>query len=317
MGRLCRGGVLGRKHAATILRAVGEFDVIARMLARLRAPSERVVLGPGDDAGVLDWKAEQVVATADLLVEGTHFDRGFSSLADIGYKAIAVNCSDLAAMGACPVAALVSLGVREQDEGPAVYDGIAEAAARFGVDILGGDTVRAERLIISVAALGEAPGPIVGRAGARAGDVLVVTGSLGGAAAALAAFRAGVPIDEEGARRHRRPTARVEEGIALARAGAHAMIDVSDGLVADVGHICSASGVGVEVDVEALRTLAPQGPDGLSFALSGGDDYELLAAIGSDAVPAGATVIGRFDAVPGVRRSDGEQIVLAGWDHFA
>jgi thiamine-monophosphate kinase len=322
----------------------GEFGIIARLTERLRATqagAAGVVLGPGDDAAIVEPAAGRaLLATADLLVEDRHFDLAFSTPADAGYKSLAVNVSDIAAMGGVPRFALVSLGARA-DAGPKLlddlYDGLGEAAAEFGVAVVGGDLVATDRLVVSVALLGEALGDAapVRRDGARPADALVVTGTLGAASAALALFRSPdanarprALLDEfpSLAAAHRRGRARVREGQAAARAGATAMIDVSDGFAADVGHICERSGVGVVLDRAALP-LAPGvreaadalGVDASGFALSGGDDYELAIAIAPERVeelraaiaPVPLTVAGRF-----TRAEDGEELPR-GWDHFA
>ncbi|MFY9588734.1 MAG: thiamine-phosphate kinase, partial [Actinomycetota bacterium] len=173
---------------------LGEFGLIERLLAQLGEPGESVVVGPGDDAAAVEIGGVRGLATADLLLEGVHFEIGLSSPGDVGWKALAANLSDIAAMGGRPRYALVSLGapaatpVGTLEE---IYAGLGRCAQAFAVSVVGGDTVRADRLIVSVAVLGE-PGPagIVTRASAREGDVVCVTGTVGGAAAGLALLRA-------------------------------------------------------------------------------------------------------------------------------
>lgn len=325
---------------------LGEFRLIDRLLASVGGPAEGVVVGPGDDAAAVSFGGARGLATADLLLEGVHFEIGLSSPADVGWKALAANLSDIAAMGGVSRYALISLGappatpVATLEE---IYGGLGECGRAFSVSIVGGDTVRADRLIVSVAVLGE-PGPagIVTRAGAKPGDVICVTGSVGGAAAGLALLRA-VADDESAATllerfpelavAHRRPAPRVREGLAAATSGAAAMIDVSDGLAADIVHIGEASEAGV-----SLRTApVPEGLDevaswlsreAVEFALGGGDDYELAIAIAPDRVgglvanlaPTPVTVVGEI--VEGTQRvlerEDGTTTDLAklGWDHF-
>jgi thiamine-monophosphate kinase len=232
---------------------------------------------------------EGLVVTQDALVEGVHFRLDWISWRDLGWRAAAVNLSDLAASGADPVGLIVSLatpGRTQVEEVIELYEGIAET----GVPVLGGDTVRSELLTLSVTALGRSE-RVPGRGGARPGDVLVVTGPLG---AAGAAFRAG---------RYVRPALRLEEGKRLARV-AHAMLDVSDGLVRDAGHIANRSGVRCTIDVDRVPLAKGATVDDLNF----GEDFELLAATPD---PLGFTVIGRCEEGSGVAG-----LPPGGWDHF-
>jgi thiamine-monophosphate kinase len=236
-----------------------------------------------------------VVVTQDALVEGVHFRLDRISWRDLGFRAAAVNVSDLAASGAAPEALLVTLGVpREANLADVLelYEGIAEA----GVPVRGGDTTRAPQLVLSVTAVGRAE-RVPGRAGARPGDLLVITGPLG---ASGAAFRE---------QRFVRPPLRVEEGRRLAR-HAHAMLDVSDGIARDAGHLARRSGVRCVIELERVPLA-----DGATIAdLGFGEDYELLAAVED----AGAfTVVGRCDQGEGVELLlRGEPHAVAGWDHF-
>ena len=332
------------------LSHLGEFGLIERLVERL-PQGEGVLVGPGDDAAVLAGTGQRMLAAADLLVEGAHFDLAFSFHADVGYKALAVNVSDIAAMGARPRYALVSLGApagSKPKDLESLYDGIAEAAEAFGLSVVGGDTVGAPQLIISVAIVGEPgeAGPVT-RAGAFPGDLLCVTGELGAAAAGLALLRAKKDTRARElltafpglADAHRRGRARVREGLAAAAAGAHAMIDVSDGLAQDVTHICEASGVGVRIDGPALPVApgvaeaedwqAGKGArsDTSLLAVRGGDDYELALALPPDRLeelrdaitPTPLTVIGEFTdartvAIEGLAEAE---FAALGWDHFA
>jgi len=321
------------------LSDLGEFEVIRRLLARL--PAGDLIVPPGDDAAAVTTGA-QTLATADLLVEGRHFDLAFSSSADVGFKALSVNASDIAAMGGRPRYALLSVGAPAATpvallEG--LYDGIGEAALAYAVTIAGGDTVGADEIIVSVALLGEpGAGGVVRRSGAKVGDLLCVTGELGGAAAGLSLLRA---AGNDGAARalaerfpnllraHRRGNARVREGEAAAVAGARAMIDVSDGLLADAGHLCELSGVGVLIDAHEVPR-APGVEDveewsgSAGIALSGGDDYELCFAIAPDDLdratralaPTAVTVVGRFIEGSGVDVSGASAPSTRGWDGF-
>lgn len=328
---------------------LGEFELIERLLARLGAPSGDVVVGPGDDAAVVRVGGATALATADLLLEGVHFEIGLSSPSDVGWKALAVNLSDVAAMGGVPRFALVSLGSPAATPASTleqIYDGLQECARTFGVSIVGGDTVRADRLIVSLALLGE-PGEagIVTRSGARPGDSVYVTGAIGGAAAGFALLRAAADDERASALlaryprladAHRRPTPRVREGLVAARAGAHAMIDVSDGLARDVGHICEASRTGVTLQARAVpvadgvaEVAEWAGSDASSLAVGGGDDYELAIAIPAEQLDAlssalGSTPVARIGVIeeghgmvldPG----DGGFVELSslGWNHFS
>jgi thiamine-monophosphate kinase len=324
-----------------------EFRLIDRLQALAAQHRDDVRLGIGDDAALLAVPAGQTLAVAiDTLVEGVHFPVG-TAPADIGWKALAVNLSDLAAMGAEPAWALLALTLpalpsaeaqRAQVDGLA--GGFAELARRYGVALVGGDTTRGP-LVLSVAVHGFVPpGQALRRDGARVGDLVCVTGTLGDAAAALQRLApAHEPVEEahRAALRGRlhRPTPRVEAGLAL-RGRASACIDVSDGLLADLGHICVASGVGAEIEPaqlplsDALRAVCDSAA-AQDVALSGGDDYELCFTVPpaqADAVQAelqrlgcGATCIGRVVAGHGVRvrGADGGWTTPArtGWDHFS
>jgi thiamine-monophosphate kinase len=236
-----------------------------------------------------------LVVTQDALVEGVHFNLAWTTHRELGFKSAAVNLSDLAVSGATPEALLVTLGApgeTELEDVLELYGGMNEP----GVAVVGGDTTRAERLYLSVTALGHSE-RVPGRAGARPGDLIVVTGALG---AAGAAFRRG---------RHVRPPLRLEEGRRLGRV-AHALIDVSDGLAVDAGHLAARSGCRITIDLDEVPVAPEASVDDLSF----GEDYELLAATPD---PLGFAVIGRCEEGEGVEiRSGGEPVGLSGWDHF-
>jgi thiamine-monophosphate kinase len=256
-----------------------------------------LIVGVEHDAARL---AGGVVVTQDALVEGVHFRFDRLGWRDLGWRAAAVNLSDLAASGAEPEALLVTLAApaeTELDDVLELYEGLAET----GVPVAGGDTTAASQVVLSVTALGRSE-RVPGRAGARPGDVLVVTGELG---AAGAAFRRGAFV---------RPPLRLAEGKALA-AVAHAMLDVSDGLAVDAGHLARRSGVRCTIDLERVPLGASAAVDDLGF----GEDYELLAAL-DPAVVHGCTgtTIGRVEAGEGVElRLNGEPYELRGWEHFA
>ena len=314
-----------------------EFDVIARLAPFLATGGDGLVVGHGDDAAVIDMDGRGVCLAVDVLVDEVHFRRDVSSMADVGWKAVAVNCSDMAAMGAAPSVAVVglcrpaSVPVEDIEQ---LYAGMAEACEEWGLRLVGGDTVAAGALAVSVTVLGDIDtARAVRRSGAQVGDRLVVVGSLGGAAAALALVEAGLPADEALLSAHRRPVAHVRAGRALAEAGATAMIDVSDGFGADLLHICEASGVAAVVDAAALpytagleaAAVALDG-DPLDLAAGGGDDYALLAAVPPGEAEAiardvGGVVVGEIVAGPPgatMRMPDGSARDLAGkgWDHY-
>ena len=321
-----------------------EFSLIERIRSLTEQSRDDVRFGIGDDAAVLAVPTGQELAVAiDTLVEGMHFPRGTSAV-DIGWKALAVNLSDLAAMGATPAWALLALTLPEPDQ--ALVEGLAEGFAQLAkphrLALVGGDTTRGP-LSISVAVHGfVAPGKALMRSGAKVGDAVLVTGTLGDAAAGLHALAHPFAVEEQRSdardllvARLNRPTPQLAAGSAL-RDLAHACIDVSDGLIADLGHICTASGVGAEVDA-SLLPLSPSliaiydDASAQQFALTGGDDYELcftvpmnrLADVQSDLsrLGCGVTRIGRIVEGQGVsvRGVDGQWLETgqAGWNHFA
>jgi thiamine-monophosphate kinase len=269
---------------------MSEFDLIHLIARRAGAARADVALGIGDDAAVLGLgSGERLVACVDTLVAGVHFPAG-TAPADLGWKALAVNLSDLAAMGAEPRFALLALTL-PADDADYVRDfasGFHGLARRHGVVLVGGDTTRGP-LSVTVTALGAVPdGAAIRRAGATAGDVVYASGSLGDAAAGLAMVEgrlAGLPAETARALRRRldRPEPRVALGLAL-RGLASAMIDVSDGLLADLGHVLAASRVGARIVRDrvpvsaALRRAVPDADARAGFACAGGDDYELVFA---------------------------------------
>ncbi|MFO8075124.1 MAG: thiamine-phosphate kinase [Actinomycetota bacterium] len=299
---------------------VAEFALIERLGRWLAGAGGGVEVGHGDDAAVLALDGQAVLAI-DALVEGRHWDPAISSPHDVGWKAVAVNVSDVAAMGARPVAAVVALHEPAPvalAEVEACYAGMAEAAARWGVALVGGDTVESSCRAVDLAILGQvAPGAAVTRGGAAPGQRLVCVGALGAAAAGLALARAGLAPLAAGDRAaapaagpappqasallaaHRRPQALPAAGAALAAHGATAMLDVSDGLGVDLARLCAASGVSARLDAGDLPiaegvTAAARalGVDALDLACRGGEDLALLAALPAeraDAAVAAAT----------------------------
>jgi thiamine-monophosphate kinase len=281
---------------------MGEFDLLARVRERLPAAGGRVTLGSGDDAAV----TEPLGATAtsvDALVEGVHFRREHASLGQIGAKALASALSDLAAMGAEAGEAYVVLGVAPgltEDDCIELLDGMTAVASATGTTLAGGDVTRAPVLTLAVTVVGHAKSgdELVTRAGARPCDALVVTGEIGAAAAGLLLLedpKARARMREADAEsliaRQLEPAPRLQAGWVLARAGATAMIDLSDGLGGDATRMAEASQVGLAIDASALpiaagveAAAAAAGRDSLQLAVSGGEDYELLAAIPADRV---------------------------------
>ncbi len=280
---------------------MSELDLIER-ITESAVRRDGTLLGVGDDAAVLAG-APGIVVTTDVLVEDVHFRRATTPMRDLGHKALAVNLSDLAAMGADPRAALVGLvvppGGLEAADHDALRAGMDELAAAHGVTIAGGDLTSGPAMVLAVTAIGvlDDPASAVTRTGAMDGDVLVVTGPLGGAAAGLALLDGRIaPPDPAAAAAlvdaHRRPVPRVGFGRALRRIGAHAMLDCSDGLIVDAGRMASASGVRLEIALEAVplapgvaRAAAALGHEADLFAATGGDDYELIVAMAPDDVP--------------------------------
>jgi thiamine-monophosphate kinase len=278
---------------------LSEDELVAAIDLVLAGEAPGVVLGIGDDAAIVEPGAGQLVLTTDLLVEGVHFEQGSISARDLGAKAITVNVSDLAAMAASPRFALVSLALTGDVPSSWVvelYGGMRDACGEYAVSLVGGDLSRGPAIVISVTAAGQTPaGRAVTRSGARPGDVIVVTGSLGAAAGGLALSRLHpsklvAALSEPWARElldaFARPVARVGEGQTLAQCGATAMMDVSDGLAKDLGRLCVASAVGARVElarVPVSRALLVGAEtleaDPLELAISGGEDYELLATI--------------------------------------
>ncbi|MEW5762802.1 MAG: thiamine-phosphate kinase [Bacillota bacterium] len=277
------------------LRELGEWGLLEMLLPGLPAGPE-VIVGAGDDAAVLRGNGRWLLLTTDLLVEGVHFDPAYTGFADLGRKALAVNVSDIAAMGGRPTAAVVALGLPpflDLEDVRALYAGLREEAGLYEVALVGGDTVASPRgVTVGVAMLGEVePGRALLRSGGRPGDILCVTGQLGAAAAGLYLLQRRPACSPEIAapllQAHLRPAARVRAGRILAVSpGVGAVQDVSDGLVTDLSHICRASGVGCRVEAAAVpvapaaRALAAlTGGDPLAWALAGGEDYELLFTV--------------------------------------
>jgi thiamine-monophosphate kinase len=335
---------------------MGEFELLARIRERLPPGGPHLRLGSGDDAAV-SVPGGATATSVDALVEGVHFRREHVSLAQIGHKALATALSDLAAMGAEPGEAYVVLGVPpdlDEDGCLQLLDGMAALAEATGTALAGGDLTRAPVLTLATTVVGHAaePGQLVTRAGARPGDALVVTGELGAAAAGLLLEEGpghdvpapsdhicppGTGTSQALVARQLEPQPRLVAGRVLAAAGVTAMIDLSDGLGGDAAHLAEASEVGLQIDASALP-LAPgvaevaeaAGIDALQLAVSGGEDYELLAALPADRIEAarqrvaeaaGGLTLTRVGAVTAgegveIRRPGGEPLKAAGFDQL-
>jgi len=329
---------------------LGEFgliELLAEMTRQARdekAPAWRnLLIGIGDDAAA--WRRDSAIelVTVDSFIQDIHFISKFTPWKEAGWKALAVNLSDIAAMGGSPRYAVVSLALpddAEADDMIALYQGMIELAREFGVAIVGGDTCRAPQVIINITVIGSTASPagdMLTRSGAKAGDKIAVTGSLGAASAGWEMLSKGLRFDTETASQLRQPfmtpRPRVAEGQLLVEHGLRAGIDISDGLVADLGHVCQASQVGARLDVD-LIPIHPAvrnnfGEQALTLALSGGEDYELLFTGSAPVIdrvrkiaPFPVTVIGEMVAgdenkVTLVDRQ-GNPFALAGggWDHF-
>lgn len=313
-------------------------DIVGRLTPLCRPGEE-----PGDDAAIVTIEDDTVLVCIDALVEGVHFDLGISDPADVGWKAVAVNVSDLAAMGGQPTHAVVSVNANDA-QGPSSIDevmgGVVEAAGRFGLYVVGGDVGAAPCLVVVVALVGKLPPGVraVRRSGARPGDVLLVTGVLGASAAGLELARSGGARDHPLVARHRRPHPRLSEGWRIARSGATSMIDVSDGLLLDAWRLARSSEVALSIDVEALPVVeaAPGVDERLDpskarrLALVGGEDYELLFTLPQeklsgflaawDQTLAPVSVIGSVEEGAGLDlRPDSaipSDIGSLGWEHF-
>ncbi|HHY39152.1 MAG TPA: thiamine-phosphate kinase [Clostridia bacterium] len=332
------------------VRDIGEFGLIER-LSRGVPGGPGLVRGIGDDAAILEaTPGAQWLATADMLLESVHFDLSFTTPEQLGRRALVANLSDIAAMGGRARFALVSLGLETDTDLEIVdgfYRGFTEEASRWGVILIGGDTIRSPKgMIIAVTVLGEVePGCAVRRDGARPGDLLLVTGDLGGSAAGLAALlsepSALSGLDarhvQEVKARHLAPEPRLREAEIIAAAGATSMIDVSDGLANEANHLARESGVSMVIDAESIpiseatRAIAEAlAHDPLDWALNGGEDYELLFTAPPERVDALADtvrtqtgtsveIIGRVERGRGCRLDkDGVRSVLSlsAYDHF-
>ena len=278
-------------EAHLVMGRGAEFDLIRRLLDTWGARAS----GIGDDAAVIDIpKGERLVASTDASVEHVHFRREWMSPREIGARAATAALSDLAAMGARPLGLLLALALPKSWEGDAVAiaDGVGATASGVACPIVGGNVTRGAELTLTVTVLGCATRPVT-RAGACEGDTIFVTGRLGGPGSALAALLAGATPPSVALARFIAPAARIEEGRWLAERGATAMIDISDGLLADAGHLANASGVSLSLDMTAIPCVAGMDP---VAAVASGEEYELLVAM----PPAAALDASAFERAFGI-----------------
>lgn len=312
------------------LAEVGEFELISA-LTEVFEQGEHVLIGPGDDAAVLRVRTGHVVVSTDMMVEGRHFRRDWAGAADVGARAAAQNLSDINAMGGR--ASSLTIGLAAPADLPAQWAldfarGFADECAKVGASVVGGDITRSETLVISVTVIGACTVAPVVRSGAEVGDVVALRGRQGWAAGGLAVLGRGFRSPRVLVEAYRRPAPPYDAGQVAADAGATAMIDVSDGLLADAGHIAEESGVAIDISTERFEIPEPLhaiaaalGADPMQFILGGGDDHPLLATFAdADSVPEGWQVIGEV-VEPGEAGSvvtvdgaeyDGE----TGWTHF-
>ncbi|OBJ05380.1 thiamine-phosphate kinase [Mycobacterium sp. 1465703.0] len=309
------------------LQQLGEFAVIDRLVRGRRQPGA-VVLGPGDDAAVVLAGDGGTLVSTDMLVQDRHFRLDWSTPHDIGRKAIAQNAADIEAMGGRPTAFVVAFGA--PGDTPAVkvdalVDGMWDEAQRIDAGIAGGDLVHCPQWVISVTVLGDPDGRTpVRRSGAKPGALVAVAGELGRSAAGFALWRSGIGGFDELRRRHVVPQPPYGQGVVAAAAGAQAMIDISDGLVADLRHVAEASGVGIDVSTAALAAdrdalaaaAAAVGVDPWPWVLGGGEDHALVACFAGPA-PAGWRIIGQvLDGPARVLVDDREWSGYAGWRSY-
>ena len=312
-------------ETATV-RQIGEFGLIEGLRQRF-TQGPHVFLGPGDDAAVVRTSAGHAVISTDLLVEGQHFRRDWASAADVGRKAVAQNVSDINAMGGRAHTLVVGLVLPTDTPASWVLEmaeGMAAEAAAVGASIVGGDVTQGREVVIAVTVLGACETAPVRRDGARPGDVLALAGRQGWSAAGMAVLARGFRSPRVVVEAHRHPEPPYEAGPAAAAAGASAMIDVSDGLVADVGHLAHQSEVAIDIHASSFSIDEPLqavgsalGSDPLRFVLTGGEDHALVATFPADAaLPDGWRAIGRVTSGTGVT-VDGEAYAgVGGHRHF-
>ncbi len=344
---------------AMLVSELGEFNLIdrlaavisrqnARRIQAVEARGFRILRAIGDDAAAWNAPAGARAITTDTMVEGVHFNLSYTDWRSLGWKCLATNISDIAAMGCVPTYAIVTLGLRPDlpvDGLEALYEGMMEVAAQFGGAIVGGDIVKSPAFFITVALQGAAPAPdapILMRHAANPGDLIAVTGPLGASAAGFRLLVSGASPQPDAdaaaylTRAHNRPIPRVSEGVSLAAAGVRCAMDISDGLMDDLAKLCRASGASALLHADRIpvdRRLKSAFPDDwLNLAVAGGEDYELLFTAppelmdkASSALPEPPAVIGRVvecaaDDDPSATLLDAQgnpiDVTSGGWDHF-
>lgn len=297
---------------------LGEFGLVAALSQRF-PQGPNVLIGPGDDAAVVAVPDGRVVVSMDLLVDTRHFRRDWASAADIGHKAAAQNLSDINAMGGRATA--LTVGLAAPGDLPSGWvlelaDGIADEAARVGASVVGGDLTASDQVMIAVTVLGLVEGEPVRRSGARPGDIVALAGRQGWAAAGLAVLGRGFRSPRVLVEAHRRPDPPYAAGAQAAALGATSLIDVSDGLLADVGHVAEASGVAIDIARTSFEVAEPLqavgsalGADPMHFILAGGDDHALVATF-----PAGTTLPAEWTQIGAVAAGSGVTVDGATYD---
>jgi thiamine-monophosphate kinase len=324
------------------LADIGEFGLIHRIAPQFIKPLSGESLGIGDDCAVVPLIGDPcLLVTTDMLIEDIHFLRNSIGPRELGHKSLAVNLSDIAAMGGNPEYALVSLALPLDTDVQSVtemYSGMLEMASRYGVAIAGGNVSSAPQVMLSITVMGTSMGPLLTRSAALPGDMVAVTGWLGSSAAGLGVLKGDVRVSEEAAQvlktAHLRPRPRVAEAQTLVRSGIRTAIDISDGLLSDLQRICEASQVRATIQLDRLpiheSVEKAFGADSARLALSGGEDYELLFTASSDLVERVKAELGISVTVVGEIASGDETAVdvidaggnvvdvgTGGWDHFA
>ncbi len=322
---------------------LGEFgliELLSRMVNETGSVAERdgLILGIGDDAAVWHGKPAMQMATSDILIQDVHFSLNTATWYELGWKSLAVNISDIAAMGGIPEKALVSLGIPPETEVASIvqlYEGMIEIANQFDIIITGGDISSSSAVIVSPCLLGHAPkNKIMTRSGAKSGELIAVTGHLGASAAGFKLLNQNSVIESDLRIAHLKPNPRIKEAQVLNRLGIQSAIDISDGLLADLSHICKASNVGAQLNLSDIpihpSVTRSFSAESLTLALNGGEDYELLFTGPEEIISSiqkelstPVTVIGRIiDDEPGKTQivdENGTSLdgLLNGWDHFA
>ena len=307
------------------LADIGEFGLISE-LTSVFTQGEHVLVGPGDDAAVLRVRTGHVVVSTDLVVEGRHFRADWAEAADVGHRAAAQNLSDINAMGGRAHSLTIALGAPADLPARWALDfatGFAAECDVVGASVVGGDLTRCDQVVIAVTVIGACTQSPVLRSGAAAGEVLALVGRQGWSAGGLAVLSRGFRSPRVLVDAYRRPSPPYDAGAVAAEAGATSMIDVSDGLLADAGHLAHDSGVAIDVESAALDVPEPlhavaaaTGAEPISFVLGGGEDHSLLATFPSGSVPDGWTVIGTVSEGEGVTVDGAPYAGETGWTHF-